>query len=64
MFDKLTKAIHEKADAGTDEGANAKSGKNGDGRGDENIDFSFAADGFAKFRGDNDSKECPQRAAD
>ena len=64
MFDKLTKAIHEKADAGTDEGANAKSGKNGDGRGDENIDFGFAADGFAKFRGDNDSKECPQWAAD
>ena len=25
--------------------------------GDENINFSFAADGFAKFRGDNDSKE-------
>ena len=61
---ELTEAVHQEADAGTDEGADAKTGKNGDGGGDENINFSFAADGFSKFRGDNDSEECPQWAAD
>lgn len=54
---ELTEAVHQEADAGTDKRTDPQPRKNGDGGGDENIDFGFAADGFAKFRGDNDSKK-------
>ena len=59
---ELTEAVHQEADAGTDKRTDPQPRKNGDGGGDENINFSFAADGFSKFRGNDDGKESTQRS--
>ena len=54
---ELTEAVHQEADAGTDKRTDPQPRKNGDGRGDENINFSFAADRFAQLGGNDDGKK-------